>query len=107
MMGTPEHTTDEWEARVGEQFRAIRIQQGLDQEALADRASISRGAVQNLESGHGSSLVTIIKVARALGRTEWLDTLDDTGGEISPIEMLRQKRLEPKPRQRVRMGSAS
>ncbi|WP_141991393.1 helix-turn-helix domain-containing protein [Rhodoglobus vestalii] len=101
-MNISQRTTDEWETGIGEQFRALRIQRGLDQETLATMASISRGAVRNLETGAGSTLKTIVKVTRALDRTDWLDTLDDTGGEISPIEMLRQQRREPKPHQRAR-----
>jgi len=101
-MSIQNKTTEEWEARLGEQFRALRIEQNIDQEALAERASISRGALRNLESGAGSSLATIIKVARALDRSEWLETLDDTGGEISPMDLLRRQKAEPKARQRVR-----
>lgn len=102
IMDISERTTEDWEARIGEQFRALRIQQDLDQETVAEMASISRGALRNLETGAGSSLGTIIKVARALDRTDWLDALDDTAGEISPMEMLRRQQREPKPRQRAR-----
>ncbi len=93
-------TTHEWEVRIGEQFRALRIDQNIDQESLAERASISRGALRNLESGAGSSLATIIKVTRALARTDWLETLDDTGGEVSPMALLRLQQATPTARQR-------
>jgi len=106
-MSTDNRTTDEWEARIGEQFRALRIEQNIDQEALAARASISRGALRNLESGAGSSLATIIKVVRALDRSGWLEILDDTGGGISPMDLLRRQNAEPKARQRVRKSGDS
>lgn len=95
-------TTDEWEARIGEQFRALRIDRDLDQTTLARRASISRGAVANLERGSGTSLATLIKVARALDRLDWLDSIDEGAGEISPMDLLRAQRARPRPRSRVR-----
>jgi transcriptional regulator with XRE-family HTH domain len=106
-MHTTNRTTGEWEARIGEQFRALRIQHGLDQETVAAMASVSRGAVRSLETGAGSSLASIIKIARALDRTDWLDMLDDTGGEVSPMVLLRQQRREEKPRQRSRRKTDS
>lgn len=102
IMDIANRTTGEWEAHIGAQFRALRIEQNLDQETVADKASISRGALRNLETGVGSSLRTIIKVAKALDREDWLDMLDDTGGEISPMELLRQQQREPKVRERAR-----
>lgn len=106
-MDTRNRTTVEWEARIGEQSRALRIRQGLDQETVAAMASISRGAVRGLETGAGSSLASIIKVVRALDSTDWLETLDDTGGEISPMKLLRQQRREQRPRQRARRKTDS
>lgn len=95
-------TTGEWETRVGEQFRALRIDRGLDQASLAQRASISRGAVANLERGSGTSLSTLIKVARALDRLDWFDSIDESAGEISPMDLLRAQRTRPRPRSRIR-----
>lgn len=94
-------TTVEWEARVGQHFRAVRIGNELDQESLARNASISVGALHNLESGKGSSLSTIIKVSRALDLTDWLDAIDSGASEISPMDLLRQQQRKPKTRQRV------
>jgi hypothetical protein len=54
-----------------------------------------------LETGRGSSLRTIIRVAKALGRTDWLDEVDDTAGEPSPMEALRAARKALKPRERA------
>jgi transcriptional regulator with XRE-family HTH domain len=81
-------STVEWEERVGEQFRALRIASGLDQIQLAARAAVSVGALRNLERGTGSTLKTLVQVTRALGREDWLETISPTGG-ISPIDILR------------------
>ncbi len=96
---TQSSSTDEWEHSLGEQFRAMRIRAGLEQAVLAERADVSIGAIKNLESGKGSSLKTLIKVARALGRTDWLESLAPPVS-VSPMQMLTAARRNA-PRQRV------
>jgi transcriptional regulator with XRE-family HTH domain len=90
-------STAELEASLGEQFRAIRIAAGLDQAQLASLAGLSLGAVKNLEQGNGSTLRTVVRVARALGRDDWLTALAPRV-TVSPIDMLRSRR---EPRRRV------
>lgn len=91
--------TDDWESYLGEQFRAMRIRSNLEQLELAERAGISVGALKNLEGGKGSSLKTLIKVARALGRTDWLEALAPKVS-VSPMQMLRAQSKNA-PRRRV------
>jgi transcriptional regulator with XRE-family HTH domain len=69
-------TTKEWELLIGEQVRATRIVHNLDQVDLAENANVSVG--------------TVVAVARALDRTDWLQALAPTV-TISPIQMLRGK----------------
>jgi len=90
-------STAEIEAQFGEQVRALRITAGLDQAQLASRAGLSLGAVKNLEQGNGSSLRTVVRVVRALGRDDWLGSLAPRVG-VSPIDVLRSRR---EPRKRV------
>jgi transcriptional regulator with XRE-family HTH domain len=93
-------TTDEWEAVIGAEIRAGRIAANLDQAELAKRADISLGAVRNLEAGRGSSLKTLVRVVRALGRGDWLETLAPPI-TLSPLAMLSSRRTAGRPRQRV------
>jgi len=94
-------TTKDWERRIGEQVRALRIAALLGQDELAERANVSVTTVQSLENGAGTSLKTLIRVVRVLDRTDWLGSLDPRGDGPSPIELLRQRRrLTPRP-QRV------
>lgn len=92
-----ESSTAEIEQQFGEQVRALRIAAGLDQAQLASRAGLSLGAVKNLEQGNGSSLRTVVRVVRALGRDDWLAALSPRVG-VSPIDVLRARR---QPRKRV------
>ncbi len=94
-------TTEGWEQRLGMQVRALRIAALLSQDELAERANVSAGALRTLERGTGSSLKTLIRVARVLERTDWLAAFDPRGQGPSPIELLRERRRQnPRP-QRV------
>ena len=93
------NSTVDWERYLGEQFRAMRIRAGVEQAVLAERADVSTGAIKNLESGKGSSLKTMIKIVRCLGRTDWLESLAPQVS-VSPMQMLAATRRTA-PRQRV------
>lgn len=94
-------TTDEWAEGLGAQLRALRINQGLDQAEVAERASLSRPVLSALENGTGSTLSTLIKVLNALDATDWLESLHPTDTEPSPLQLLQQERNRSKPRARV------
>lgn len=83
-------STEEWEAELGEQARNLRLRQNLDQQTLAERAGVGLSALKNLESGKGATVKTLIKTLRALGRTQWLETLAPAVS-ISPLQMLKVK----------------
>jgi transcriptional regulator with XRE-family HTH domain len=84
-------STDEWEATIGAQFRSLRIRAQLDQFGLAELAGISVGAVKGLEQGRGSSLKTIVCVALALDRAQWLEAISPPI-TVSPIAILQSGR---------------
>ena len=96
-------TVHDEEQQLGGQLRRARIAQGFDQATLAKKADVSLAAMANLENGRGSSLKTLIKVVRALGRTDWFERLAPEI-TVSPMAALRQaRRGDPLTvRQRVR-----
>lgn len=94
-------TVKEWEALVGRQVRAARVAGGFDQAHLASLANVSLATLSNLERGKGSTLKTLIAVARALGRTDWLENLAPEV-TVSPMQMLRAKQRAPQAAVRVR-----
>ena len=89
-------SSDEWEAEFGEQIRALRLRQNINQQQLASRAGIALSAVKNLESGKGSTLRSLIQTLRVLNRVDWLRTLAPPVS-ISPMQMLKTRA----PRQRA------
>ena len=97
-------TLGEWEQQVGNAVRQLRIAQGYDQIELAERANLSRSALQSLERGSGSRLHTLLAVLRALDRPDAFDSImPDT--EPSPLEVLARTQRQARP-QRVRRGDS-
>jgi transcriptional regulator with XRE-family HTH domain len=84
-------TSDELEAAVGESIRALRLDMNLSQEMLAERAGLSVRAVKNLESGLGSTLRSLVRVVRQLGREDWLALVAPVAS-INPLTMPRSAR---------------
>lgn len=90
-------TCEEELIALGESLKAFRIQRGLDQRQLAERAGISLGALSHLENGHGSTLLSAIKILRALGLQNGLRQLVPSA-VLDPLSLTRQAT----PRQRAK-----
>jgi transcriptional regulator with XRE-family HTH domain len=96
-------TTSEWEQRIGAEVRRLRVSRQLTQVDLAQRANVSISTIRYLEAGRGSSLATLIRVARVLERTSWLSSFAPVEPSVSPLELLReQNRKASAKRSRVR-----
>src|SRR6266545_4178703 len=67
--------TSELEAEFGQQLRLLRLRQNIDQRQLAGQAGVALNVVKRLEAGRGATLKSLIKVLRALGRTDWFNAL--------------------------------
>jgi transcriptional regulator with XRE-family HTH domain len=83
-------TPGEWEAELGQQLRALRLRQNIDQRQLAGQAGVALNAVKHLEAGRGATVRSMVKVLRALNRVDWLRTLAPTVS-ISPVQMLKAR----------------
>lgn len=89
--------TEEIERGLGAQVRALRLALDLDQVTLAENANVAVSALRNLEAGRGVSLRTVIRVARALDRTDWFHDFYPEP-EVSPLELARAQAGEKKPK---------
>ncbi len=89
-------STDDLEAELGRQLRSLRLRRDLDQRTLAGQAGVALNVVKNLEAGKGSTVSSLIRVLRALGRADWLHSLSPAVS-ISPMQLLKGK----PPRQRA------
>lgn len=96
-MNIQRNTPEETLAELGDSLKSFRIQRDLDQKQLAARAGVSLGALSHLENGHGSTLLSLVKVLRALGLQNGLHQLVPTA-VLDPLSLTRQAT----PRQRAK-----
>ncbi|MBP0639134.1 helix-turn-helix domain-containing protein [Cupriavidus sp. AcVe19-6a] len=59
--------------QLGHDLRTLRLSRNLTQSVLALQAGVSVRSLKNLEHG-SATLRTLVRVAHALGRDEWLAT---------------------------------
>ena len=86
---------------LGERLARLRLQRNLTQVQLAEEAGVDRKAVVRVEAGEPVQLLTLVRVLRALGHLEALDTLVPPP-QASPLELLE---LRGRSRKRARPGS--
>jgi len=84
----------ELEVVLGRNIRARRLQAGLSQMALSDRANVSVGALQHLERGEGASTRTLTRVVHALGADSWLEQLAPPAPAFNPLDLLEARTRE-------------
>lgn len=83
-------------AEIGRRLKRQRLAQGLTQEQLAARASVSRGTVRNLESKGQASLESLIRIVMALGLVDELARLFEL--KVTSIQQMEQAQLAERKR---------
>lgn len=75
---------------IGYQLRRMRRLRGLTQEALADRADVSRDLVAKLEQGrrHTARITSLASLARALDRVSAAVALGDPVGALATARQI-------------------
>ncbi len=97
-------TPEQIQIELGERLRQLRLSKNQDQVSVAEKAGISARALRGLESGTGSSLVTLIRVLKALDALSSLDAIAAMP-TISPVTLFkrgRAPRRASKPRRTTR-----
>lgn len=89
-------TPEELQNVLGARLRRLRLSRNMDQRATADKAGISEKALRNLESGHGSTVETLLRTLKALDSLEGIEMLAPETS-VDPLAMLHSS----KPPQRV------
>jgi transcriptional regulator with XRE-family HTH domain len=79
-------TPAELESDLGEQLKAERLRKNMTMDTLAELAGVSVNTVRSLEAGKGGRVESLIRVARALARVEWLTTFRPQV-KISPLQI--------------------
>lgn len=97
MQYTAFRTPEELQIALGERIRKLRLSRNVDQRATASKAGISERALRNLESGHGSTVETLVRTLKALGHLQGIEMLAPEA-TVDPLALLHTA----KPPQRVR-----
>ncbi len=84
------NTTKEILREVGARLQGFRLQQNVTQAELADAAGVGHATVKRAEAGENIRLQTIVKILRALGRVEALDSFLPEP-LVSPIRLAEQR----------------
>ena len=71
---------------LGQRIQQERLNQNIDQAALAKQAGISRRTLQHLEADGVTTLASIVRILRALGKLNALDAFLPLPG-ISPVQL--------------------
>lgn len=82
-------------AEMGRRVQVQRLNQNLTQAAVAEKAGVSRRALQKLEGGEPCTLSILVRVLRALSRLDALDAFLPEPG-LSPLQLAKLKGRERK-----------
>ena len=91
-------TTKEILREIGARLQGFRLQQNVTQAELAEAAGVGHATVKRAEAGENIRLEPMVKILRALGRVEALDSFLPEP-LISPIRLAEQRERK---RQRAR-----
>lgn len=82
--------------RLAKKIRILRLQQNYSQQELAERSGVSVSTIIRTENGQITSVDTLVRLLRQLGKLEVLISLleDDP---MSPTEYYRFKQVAEKP----------
>ena len=90
-------TPEELQSALGRRLQRLRLSKNLDQRTTADKAGITRSALQNLEAGRGSSVKTLLRTLKALNYLEGIEILAPEP-TVNPLALLKSKRLPARAR---------
>jgi transcriptional regulator with XRE-family HTH domain len=97
----PRHGISAWRqqqwSELGRRLKQLRLSKNLDQRTTAEKAGITRAALQNLEAGRGSSVKTLVRTLKALNYLEGIEILAPEP-TVNPLALLKTKRLPARAR---------
>ena len=73
---------------IGRRIRAYRLQRNLSSSEVAKLAGLNRNTVVNAELGANPQIETIVRILRALGRLDALESFLPSPG-LSPLQLMK------------------
>jgi transcriptional regulator with XRE-family HTH domain len=90
-------SAEELQSELGRRLQRLRLSRNLSQRTVAEKAGITRAALQNLEAGRGSSVKTLVRTLKALNYLEGIEILAPEP-TIHPLALLKTKRIPQRAR---------
>jgi len=59
--------------KIGSKLKELRLEQNIKQKELAEKSGLSMFSISQMETGHNTSIQSIVQVLRALDKMELLD----------------------------------
>jgi transcriptional regulator with XRE-family HTH domain len=81
----------ELQLELGRRIQQLRLSKNLDQRTVAEKAGITRSALQNLEAGRGSSVKTLVRTLKALNYLQGIEILAPEP-TVNPLALLKTGR---------------
>src|SRR5271167_2095813 len=80
----------ELQVELGRRLRQLRLSRNVNQRTTAEKAGVTRAALQNLEAGRGSSVQTLLRTLKALNYLEGIEILAPQP-TVNPLALLKTK----------------
>ena len=99
-MNTNDMTEIEILQKIGARMREIRLEQNMKQKELAEKSGLSMFSISQMETGHNTSVQSLVQVLKALNRLDMIEPfLKDK--EIDPATLARFIQSQQSQRKRV------
>src|SRR5262249_17793958 len=93
----------ELQVELGRRIGQLRLSRNLDQRTVAEKAGVTRAALQNLERGHGSSVQTLLRTLKALNYLQGIEILAPEPS-VNPLAFRGSRKLPLRVRRPRRTG---
>lgn len=102
-MNYDEITDMELLQKIGGKLKEIRLEQNIKQKELAEKSGLSMFSISQMETGHNTSVQSIIQVLRALGRMDMLNAfiINNKEDENPMADRQRVSRIAPFPQHKT------
>ncbi len=99
-MNTNDMTEIEILQKIGTRMREIRLEQNMKQKELAEKSGLSMFSISQMETGHNTSVQSLVQVLKALNRLDMIEPFLKEK-EIDPATLARFIQSQQSQRKRV------
>ena len=91
--------------KIGAKMREIRLEQNMKQKELAEKSGLSMFSISQMETGHNTSVQSLVQVLKALNRLDMIEPFLEEK-KIDPATLARFIQSQQSHRKRVSRSSS-